>query len=194
MIDGQSVSLSWCRALIWSSWPHFCFLFDNWGFLDVGHPVWRKDGSVIYSYNWFWAWPEQSFSGPSWAELTTIFYCPIWYSPSLKGQVRYPPGTGSPSYSLGHWDPLLLPPTSRIPLHNSYLDAERFGRVLATAPQSNVFAATWRTQRCSGTFIVKVTIQVASGYRISFSSEDAESSIPWSMFQHVPRNLPAQSQ
>jgi hypothetical protein len=38
-------------------------------------------------YNCFWALPEQSLLGRSPAELTTIFYCPIWDSPNLEGQV-----------------------------------------------------------------------------------------------------------
>jgi hypothetical protein len=42
-------------------------------FLDVGSPLWREDGSVIYSYNCFWAFPEQSLSGPSPAELRPYF-------------------------------------------------------------------------------------------------------------------------
>jgi hypothetical protein len=57
-------------------------------------------------YNCFWALPEQSLLGRSPAELTTIFYCLIWDSPNLEGQVSvfisprnkeaqlYPPGTG----------------------------------------------------------------------------------------------------
>jgi hypothetical protein len=38
-------------------------------------------------YNCFWALPEQSLSGRSPAELTAIFYCPIWDFPNLEGQV-----------------------------------------------------------------------------------------------------------
>jgi hypothetical protein len=38
-------------------------------------------------YNCFWALSEQSLLGPSPAELTTIFYCLIWDSPNLEGQV-----------------------------------------------------------------------------------------------------------
>jgi hypothetical protein len=85
--DGQSVSLSWCRAPIWSPWPDFCFLSDDCGFLDVWRPLWREDGSVIYLYNCFWSLPEQSLLGRSPAELTTIFYHLIWDSPNLEGQV-----------------------------------------------------------------------------------------------------------
>jgi hypothetical protein len=65
-------SLSWCRSPIWRPWPDFCFLSDDCGFLDVGHPLWR-DGSVIYLYNCFWALPEQWLLRRSPAELTTIF-------------------------------------------------------------------------------------------------------------------------
>jgi hypothetical protein len=79
--------MSWCWAPIWSPWPNFCFLSDSCKFLDVGRPLWQEDGSVIYSYNCFWSLPEQSLSGPSPTELTTIFYCLIWDSPNLEGQV-----------------------------------------------------------------------------------------------------------
>jgi hypothetical protein len=67
--DGQTASLSWCRAPIWSPWPDFCFLSDNCGFLDVWHPLWWEDGFVIYLYNCFWSLPEQSLLGRSPSEL-----------------------------------------------------------------------------------------------------------------------------
>jgi hypothetical protein len=38
-------------------------------------------------YNCFWALTEQSLLGRSPAELTTIFYCLVWDSPNLEGQV-----------------------------------------------------------------------------------------------------------
>jgi hypothetical protein len=38
-------------------------------------------------YNCFWALPEQSLLVQSPAELTAIFYCLIWESPRLEGQV-----------------------------------------------------------------------------------------------------------
>jgi hypothetical protein len=42
------------------------FLSDNCALLDVGHPFRREDGSVIYSYNCFWALLEQTLgSKPS---------------------------------------------------------------------------------------------------------------------------------
>jgi hypothetical protein len=46
-------------------------------------------------YNCFWALPEKSLLGRSPAELTAIFYCLIWDSTNLEGQipVLYPPGT-----------------------------------------------------------------------------------------------------
>jgi hypothetical protein len=65
----------------------FFSLSDNCGFLDVGRPLWRENGSVIYSYNCFWALPKQPLSGPSPAELTAIFYCLTWDSPIVEGQI-----------------------------------------------------------------------------------------------------------
>jgi hypothetical protein len=67
---GQSVLVS---APIWSPLPHFDFLSDNCWFLYVGHPLWREDVSVIYSYNCFWALPKQSLLGRSPAELRPYF-------------------------------------------------------------------------------------------------------------------------
>jgi hypothetical protein len=63
------------------------FFSDTSRFLDVGRPLWREDGSVIYSYSCSWALSEQSLSGPSPADLMTIFYYLIWDSPNLEGQV-----------------------------------------------------------------------------------------------------------
>jgi hypothetical protein len=73
----------------------FYFLSNNCGFLDVGHPLWRQDGFVIYLYNCFCALPEQSLSSQRHAELTTIFYCLIWDSPNLVAKFLYlcPQGT-----------------------------------------------------------------------------------------------------
>jgi hypothetical protein len=91
------------------SWPDFCFLSDNYGFLDMGHPLWQEDGSVIYSYNYFWALPEQSLLGQSPAELMTIFYLlshfrlprfggpgPCIYIPQEEGGLVIPLDTVSP--------------------------------------------------------------------------------------------------
>jgi hypothetical protein len=95
---GQSASLSWYRATIWNLWPDFTFLRDNCGFLEVEHPLWREDWSVIDSYVCFRASPGQSLLGPRLAELTTIFYCLSWDSTSLKAGtcICIPQEQGSP--------------------------------------------------------------------------------------------------
>jgi hypothetical protein len=85
--DGQAASVSWCRVPIWNLWSNFSFLSDSCGFLDVQHPLWREDRSVICLYNCFWALPEQSLSGSSPAELTTIFCCLIWDSLNVEVQL-----------------------------------------------------------------------------------------------------------
>jgi hypothetical protein len=56
-------------------------------FLDVGCPLCREDGSIIYSYTCFCVLAEESLLGPSPTELTMKFYCFIWDSPNLEGQV-----------------------------------------------------------------------------------------------------------
>jgi hypothetical protein len=83
--DGQSASLSSCWVRL-EPMARFLFCLTIASFL-TGHPLWREDGSVIYSYNCFWAVPEQSLWRPSPAELTTIFYCLTWDSPNLEDHV-----------------------------------------------------------------------------------------------------------
>jgi hypothetical protein len=78
--------------------PSF-FSIDNCGLLDVGHPLWREDGYVIYSYNSLWSLPEQSHSGPGPAELMTIFYCLIVRLSQLWGpgpRIYIPQEQGDP--------------------------------------------------------------------------------------------------
>jgi hypothetical protein len=48
-------------------------LSDSCGFVILGRPLWREDGSVVY--NSCWPSPAQSFSGPSPVRRVAIFYC-----------------------------------------------------------------------------------------------------------------------
>jgi hypothetical protein len=50
----------------------FLLLSDSCGFVDLRHPLWRENGSVVY--NCSWPSPAQSFSGPSPIGLVVIFY------------------------------------------------------------------------------------------------------------------------
>jgi hypothetical protein len=85
----------------------FCFLADDCGFLDLWHPLWWEDGSVIYCTTD--SRPCQS--SHSWVEVpqnsrpyfTVSFETPpTWMARSLY---LYPPGTGWPSYTPRHWVP-----------------------------------------------------------------------------------------
>jgi hypothetical protein len=76
--DKELAILPWCQAPIWGLAVFFPFLsflisFRHLRFLDVGRPLWREVGSVVF--NCCWALPAQSFSGLSPAELITISYC-----------------------------------------------------------------------------------------------------------------------
>jgi hypothetical protein len=122
--DGQSASLSWCLAPIWNSWPDYFLCIDNWGFLGVWRPLWREDGSVIYSHNCFWALPDQSILGRSPAELTAIFYCLIWDSPNLEGQV---PVFISPRNRVAQ-----LYPRTLLPLFVASYDLQGYGAGILT--------------------------------------------------------------
>jgi hypothetical protein len=92
----------------------FLLLSDSCGFVNVGRPFWREDGSVVY--NCCWSSPAKSFLGPSPVGLMIIFYCLRFEtSPTWRGRspYLYPPGTGWPSYTPRHWVPFSSPPSTR---------------------------------------------------------------------------------
>jgi hypothetical protein len=95
-------------------------LSENCGFLYVGHHLWWKDESLLYSYNCLWPLPEQSLSDPSPAEPTSVLYCLIKDSANLKGQV-----------------PLFTSPRNRV--------AQLYPRAL-----SDLLVASYDLQGCGG--------------------------------------------
>jgi hypothetical protein len=94
------------------SWAQdqFFLLSDRCGFVDVGRPLWRVEGSVIH--NCFWSSSAQSFSGPSSTRLMTMFYSvrfespqsgrpgPCIYIPQEQAGPVISPGTGFPFHCL----------------------------------------------------------------------------------------------
>jgi hypothetical protein len=109
--DGQSVSVS--STHLGSKTSSF-LLPDNCGFVDVGRPLWREDGSSVY--NCCWSSPAQSFSGPSPSGLMTIFYCLRFETaPTWRAMYPYlfPPGIGRPSYTPRYWVAFSSPLTAR---------------------------------------------------------------------------------
>jgi hypothetical protein len=67
---GQSIlEQSTHLGLTTRSW----LLSDSCGFVDLGRPLWREDGSAVC--NCYWPLPAQSFSGPSPVGFVAIFYC-----------------------------------------------------------------------------------------------------------------------
>jgi hypothetical protein len=71
--DGQPASLSWNKAPFWGLRPDLYYCQTVAGFVDLGCPLRREDGSVVY--NCCWPSPAQSFSGPGPVGLVAIFYC-----------------------------------------------------------------------------------------------------------------------
>jgi hypothetical protein len=67
----QSVSLGVERHL--GLMTRYLLLFDSYGLVSVGRPLWREDGSVFCIC--CWPLPAHSFSGPSPLWLAPIFYC-----------------------------------------------------------------------------------------------------------------------
>jgi hypothetical protein len=68
LMVSQSVCKSWCRAA-----DIYILLFDSYGLVFVGCPLWWEDESVFCTC--CWPLPAQSFSGPNPLPLATIFYC-----------------------------------------------------------------------------------------------------------------------
>jgi hypothetical protein len=63
----------------------FLLLSDSCSFVDVGCPLWREDGSVIYDC--CWSSPAQSFFGASPVRLSTYFTVSDLRLPNLEGQI-----------------------------------------------------------------------------------------------------------
>jgi hypothetical protein len=80
----------------------FLLLSDSFGFVDVGGPLWREDGSVVY--NCLWSSPEQSFPGSSPAGLLNIFSVSDSRLPQLEGlgpRIYFPQEHGGPVITPG---------------------------------------------------------------------------------------------
>jgi hypothetical protein len=90
--DSQSASPSWFQAPIWDPRPifsplsRFDYFLDSFRFVDVGRPLWREDGSLLFRF--CRASPAQPFSDLSPTGLVSIlYYLYFWDSPNLEGQV-----------------------------------------------------------------------------------------------------------
>jgi hypothetical protein len=71
----------------------FNYLYSCW-FVDMEHPLWQEDWSVVYSCGW--ASPARPLSDPSFAGLMTMFCCLKFETPrTWKARFLYifPPGT-----------------------------------------------------------------------------------------------------
>jgi hypothetical protein len=138
---GQSVLVSGAHL---GSMTNFSFSLkfssDICVFVILYRPLWREDGSVIYLYNCFWALPEQSLLSRSPAELTTIFYCLIWDSPNLEGQV-----------------PVFISPRNRV--------AQLYPRVL-----DSLFVASDDSQGSGGGILTRLHTGVCPCWSWSWSS------------------------
>jgi hypothetical protein len=82
LYDWQSVSMSWYRELLWDLRPDIisCRNVTVWNLRSIiwGLPLWWEDGSAICSV--ITQWSES-------LRPVIIFYCLIWDSPNLEGQV-----------------------------------------------------------------------------------------------------------
>jgi hypothetical protein len=67
------------------AYDQILIISDSCGFVYLGRPFWREDGSVVY--NCYWPSPAQSFLGLSPLGLVTIFYC-LWFETSQEEDVE----------------------------------------------------------------------------------------------------------
>jgi hypothetical protein len=90
--DRQSASPSWCQAPNWDPRTIFSVLsliifLDSCGFVDVGRPLWREFGSVLYSF--CRESPAQPFSDLSPTGLTSIFYCLYFWDRDISSGLSH---------------------------------------------------------------------------------------------------------
>jgi hypothetical protein len=102
----MTYSLSWCQAPILDPWSIFSILsliifLDSFRFVDVGRPLWREVGSVVFSF--FRASPAQPFSDLSPTGLMSIVYCLYFWYPQ-------PGGPGSCIYFAQEQGSPVIPP------------------------------------------------------------------------------------
>jgi hypothetical protein len=103
MTDGQSASLSCCRASIWDPPPIFLFLLIII-FRQLRRPLWREVWLVVFSF--CWALPAQPFWDLSLTGLMSILYfLYFWDSLNLDGQVPVfvSPRNRVAQLYRGHW-------------------------------------------------------------------------------------------
>jgi hypothetical protein len=101
----------------------FDYFLDIFGFVDVGCPLWREVGSVVFSF--FRASPAQPFSDLSPTRLMSIVYClHFWDSPNLEGQV-----------------PVFISPRNRV--------AQLYPRALGFSPLCNIYWHVKCRHKCS---------------------------------------------
>jgi hypothetical protein len=106
------------------------------------YPLWREDGSVIYSYNCFWALPEQVTLGSKSCRTHDHILLSHLRLPSTwraRSPYLYPPRTGWPSYTPGHWVPFSSPLTTRRDYGGSILTRFHTGR-MSGAPAAMLHA------------------------------------------------------
>jgi hypothetical protein len=106
----QSILVS---SPMWGPRQVFCYC-HTCRFIDVGRPLWREDGSAIYSCCWLL--PVQPFLDLEYSGTHDhILLSWIQESPNLEDQVpySYPSGIGWSSYTPRHWVPFSSPPMTR---------------------------------------------------------------------------------
>jgi hypothetical protein len=79
---------------IWA-YDQILLLSDSCGLVDVGHSLWREDGSAVYKCCWCSPVPQDS-----WPHFT-VSDSRLSQPPRLTSPYLYTPGTGWPTYTPG---------------------------------------------------------------------------------------------
>jgi hypothetical protein len=123
----------------------FLLLSDSCGFVDVGRPLWREGGPLVYDC----CWPSsaQPFSGPSPLGLMTIFYCLRFETPPtwrVRSPYLYPPGTGWPCYTPRHSVPFSSPPAIRRATVEVFEPDSTLGLIHSESESESALLYDWR--------------------------------------------------
>jgi hypothetical protein len=108
--DGQSVSMSWCEPTL-RLLTRCYFLSEGFCLKVDALPLQGALSDEMVGLQF----AVPSLNDSSRKEPVTIFYCLIWGSRNLEGQVPLfiSPGRGWPNYILRHWDHFMSPLTTR---------------------------------------------------------------------------------
>jgi hypothetical protein len=122
------------------------------GHVFVGRPVWREDGSAICSVITQWSESRKTRNFTVSSETP-----PTWRA---RFPYLYPPGTGWPSYTPGHW----------VPFTSSLTTRRATVEIFEPSPYIYPSGTGWSSQSQSQKSNVKVTLRPMTSQSVCFGA------------------------